>query len=98
MWVEWSVDEDFAIPPATKGLSKEVKVVKGWLGASELFGAPQMLVEEPLPVAAPLDIAPSVAELVEELVVEEEAVGVDNVIVSCPFFYLRSDLADTVVE
>jgi hypothetical protein len=47
MRVEMSIDEDFAAPTAAKGLSDEVKVVKDWLGASELFGPPGLLIEPP---------------------------------------------------
>jgi hypothetical protein len=42
-----SIDKDFSAPAAAKGLSEEVKAIKGWLGASELFGPPQMLLEQP---------------------------------------------------
>jgi hypothetical protein len=49
MRVELSVSEDLEAPAAAKALNEEVKVVKGWLIPLELFGAPQMLTDEPLP-------------------------------------------------
>jgi hypothetical protein len=85
MRVEMSIDEDFAAPAASKGLGDEVKVVKGWLSASELFGAPQMLVEPAPSDAKASETVPSVAEVSEEMVVQEVAVEVPQVVVS-PFF------------
>jgi hypothetical protein len=84
MRVEMSIDEDFAAPAAAKGLGDEVKVVKGWLSASELFGTPQMLVEPAPSDAKPSETVLSVAEVSEEVVVQEEAVEVPQVVVT-PF-------------
>jgi hypothetical protein len=84
MRVEMSIDEDFAAPAAAKALGDEVKVVKGWLGASEFFGTPQLLVEPPSSDAKVSEPVPSVAEVLEEMVVQDEAVEVPQVVVS-PF-------------
>lgn len=77
-----SIDEDFSAPAAAKGLSDEVKAVRSWLGSSELFGSPQMLLEPPQSDANPSERVPSAVEVVEEMVVPKEAMEVDQVVVS----------------
>jgi hypothetical protein len=58
MRVELSINEDFAVPQAAKGLSDEVKGVRAWLEGSALFGDPQILTEEvaPATVQPELDV------------------------------------------
>jgi hypothetical protein len=59
MRVELSVDSDFEAPSAAKELNEEVKVVRTWLIGSELFGAPQLLVEEARPGPTPSELVPT---------------------------------------
>jgi hypothetical protein len=86
MRVELSVSEDFEAPPAAKALDEEVTVVKGWLSPPELFGAPQMLTDEPLPanvVPAPgVPVGEPVGEPIGELVMVVGDVGSNEPIVS----------------
>jgi hypothetical protein len=86
MRVEMSIDEDFAAPTAAKGLSDEVKVVRDWLGPSDLFGPPGLLIELPVSDAKSSEaVPPAVAEVVEEIVVQEDSGEVTPVVVS--FFF-----------
>lgn len=62
MRVELSVDADFETPSAATELKGEVKVVRTWLAGSELFGAPQLLVDGAQPGPTPSEPAPAVDE------------------------------------
>jgi hypothetical protein len=65
MRVELSVDADFEAPSAAKELTGEVKAVRTWLAGSELFGVPQLLVDEAQPGPTPSEPAPAVDEAEE---------------------------------
>jgi hypothetical protein len=87
-----SIDEDFSAPAAAKGLSEEVKAIKGWLGASELFGSPQMLLEPPQSNANLSETVPLAVEMAEEVVVPEEAKEVNQAVVSPSPCFIHLDL------
>jgi hypothetical protein len=86
MQIELSVSEDFEAPAAAKALNEEVKVVKGWLSPSELFGVRQMLTDEPLPTNEVPAPGLPVGEQIGESVTVVGDVGSHELIVSRPSF------------
>ena len=84
MRIEWSVDLELAVPLSARELSEEVKVVRGWLGSSELFGRPQILTEGSQPVAPVSNPEPQGVVAESESQSAGGAVGADMSLVSFP--------------